>query len=552
MSVASTPASPSARPPEARTRDAPHRSLGTRAERWRALLDGPFDLLVVGGGITGAGIASEATRRGARVALVEREDFGGGTSGATSKMLHGGLRYLQQRKIRLVREALLERGRLVRALGPDRVQRTEFLLPLDGGFGHRLSLRFGTWLYERLSGRLSLGPRRRLSPSEVTSRVPFLAMEGVHGGVLYFEGVVDDTLLTLVRVGQAVERGAFAVNHVEAVAPLLEKGELRGVSVRDRLTGATGEVRAKQVINAAGVWSTSWAGGDRSPALRPSKGVHLVFRRERLPLEVAVVLGAPEGRWVFALPYGPLAIVGTTDTEAPPDPDHVRAEPDDVRYLLEVARRHFPSLHLGPKDVVDVYAGLRPLLAGPAARTNDLSREDVVHRDASGLLTVVGGKLTTHRAMAERALKVSGIGDVRSGTNTPTSPARGPLPTTSEWNWWAFPPRWERTPCPGATLTSEVLRAPRESWGASLSPWVGASVRVAGAGTLVDVIDRRLHTLQRLDPAFPELVSEVAREVQGLLGWTDAERDRQREDYLARARFETQAVLAARGGSESQ
>ncbi|MDE1880966.1 MAG: glycerol-3-phosphate dehydrogenase/oxidase [Euryarchaeota archaeon] len=514
---------------------------------WRELVGRSFDLLVVGGGITAAGIASEAAARGAEVALIEREDFGSGTSGATSKMLHGGLRYLQHGKIGLVKEALHERGLLVRSLGEQRVQVTPFLLPLDGTLGHRLSLRFGTWLYQRLCGPLALGPRRLLSVEQVRGRVPFLETKGVRGGVLYFEGVVDDTLLTLVRVGEAVRRGAVAVNHVEALAPLLDAGRITGVKVRDRLSGRTGEVRAKRVINATGVWSPRWAGTERTPRLRPSKGVHLVFRKDRLPLDVAVVLAAPEGRWVFALPYGHLAIIGTTDTDFPGDPDRVRAEADDVGYLLEVAQKNFPTLHLTAEDVVDVYAGLRPLLAGGAERPGDLSREDVVHTDASGLLSVAGGKLTTHRAMAERALE-------RAKLPTPGIPKGGtPTKGGSSWSSWSYPPRWERTPCPGALAFAEALGSTSTptnpsspSPEARLTPWVDAAVRVAGAATLSDLIDRRFHTLQRLDPGFERLVEDVARLAQPLLGWTDEQRVREREDYLSRVHFETEAVLALR------
>lgn len=505
-----------------------------RARRWKELTSREFDLAVVGGGITGAGIAALAARRGMHVALVEREDFGSGTSGATSKMLHGGLRYLQQRKFGLVREALHERGRLFRSLGPERIQRTEFLLPLQGSFGHRTGLRFGTWLYQRLAGASALGPRTVLSREEVGRRVPHLVLDGVRGGVLYPEGVVDDVLLTLTRVGEASEKGALVLNHVEALAPLLEGGKVRGVRLRDRRTREEGELRAKSVVNSSGVWAGSWAGADRTPALRPSKGVHLVFPRDRLPLDVAVVLSAPEGRWVFALPFGPLTIVGTTDTEYEGDPQKVRAEPSDIRYLMEVARHNFPGQKLSTQDLVDVYAGLRPLLAGGAERTNDLSREDVVHVDPSGLLTVAGGKLTTHRAMAERALSLVGGPPGANGGEE------------EGWSSWSFPPGWSRTPCPGAELFRRALEAAPTERSALLSPWVERSIQVAGAETLSDLIDRRFHSLQRLDPRFPQVVGEVARLASPLLGWSDAELLREREDYLFRARSDTQAVLALR------
>lgn len=513
-------------------------SATARATRWRQLTSQEFDLLVVGGGITGAGVAALAAGRGLKVALVEREDFGSGTSGATSKMLHGGLRYLQQGNTRLVREALHERGKLLRSLGEQRVRRTPFLLPLRGSWGHRTKLRFGTWLYQRLSGEYALGPRKVLSTEEVRAKVPSLQVDGVRGGVLYEEGVVDDVLLTIWRVGEASIRGAVVLNHTEAREPLLTDGKVRGAKVRDLLSGADGEVRARTVINAAGVAVGGWAGGDRTPALRPSKGVHLVFRRSRLPLDVAVVLPAPEGRWVFALPYGPLSIVGTTDTDDPgKDPTKVRAEPEDVRYLLEVATSNFPSLRLSASDVVDVYAGLRPLLAGGAGTTSELSREDVVHVDPSGLLSVAGGKLTTHRAMAERALGTTGL----PGGASPSRPESPQTPAT-----WDFPPRWEGTPCPGAQVLDQALSSPSTEWSGSLGPWVRAGVEATGAATLADLLDRRFHGLRSLDPLFPQLVDAVAREAAPLLGWSPDVLARQREDYLARVRWRTEAVVTVR------
>lgn len=510
-------------------------ALADRAQRWDALLRGPFDLLVVGGGITGAGVAAAASQRGWKVALVEREDFGSGTSGATSKMLHGGLRYLQQGNLGLVREALHERGRLLQELGASRVQLTPFLLPLRGSALKRLELRWGTWMYQRLAGKLSLGPREVLSREEVHRRAPLLTLEGLKGGVVYLEGVVDDSLLTLVRVQEAIARGAVALNHVEALAPVPGQGPVQGVRLRDRLRGVDGEAQARQVVNAAGVWSRGWAGEARTPALRPSKGVHLVFRRSRLPLEVAIVLPAPAGRWVFALPYGPLTIVGTTDTDHPGSPDEVRAEPADVRYLLEVANEAFPALKLSASDVVDVYAGLRPLLAGDAERPSDLSRDDVVHREPGGLLTVVGGKLTTHRAMAERALREA------------TPPASSPAPTGATLPALPFPPKWSGTPCPGAEFLESVLASPRSGWSQQLRPWVDSAISTSGAATMRDLLDRRFHALQRMDPAFPDLVGEVGRLAAPLLGWSAGDLQVALDGYLEGVRSHTRAVADLRG-----
>jgi glycerol-3-phosphate dehydrogenase len=512
-------------------------ALARRSAAWSKLLSREFDLLVVGGGITGAGLAALAAEEGRMVALVERDDWGAGTSGATSKMLHGGLRYLQQGNIRLVKESLRERGALLQELGKERVRRTPFLLPLRGPWGARTKQRFGTWLYQRWSGPHALGPREVLSKEQVLRRVPTLSADGLRGGISYYEGVVDDVLLTLWRVGEARSRGAVALNHVEALAPRLDGGRVAGAQVRDRLGEGTGEVRARGVVNSAGVCVGAWAGTERAPLLRPSKGVHLVFRQARFPLPSAVVLPAPEGRWVFALPFGPLSIVGTTDTEdAGRDPREVRADGADVRYLLGVANESFPSLHLTAADVVDVYAGLRPLLAGDASTTSELSREDVVHRDPSGLVSIAGGKLTTHRAMARRALRTLGEALPPVGRSSGSAPLE-PL---------SFPPRWEGTPCPGAELFDRALAKPPAERTTLLRTWVEAAVNGGDAATLADLLDRRFHALRSLDPGFEEVLGTVAGLAAPLLGWTEEGSARQREDYLRLVRWRTQAVVELR------
>lgn len=499
-------------------------AVGRRRSTLDRLAGETFDLLVVGGGITGAAVAEAASLQGYLVALVEREDFGSGTSGASSKMLHGGLRYLQHGQVRLVKEALQERGRTVRELGPDRVAVTPFLLPLRGSFRKRASLRFGTWLYQRLAGGLALGPRRVLSTEQVLAQVPSLSREGLRGGVLYDEGVVDDVLLTLDRVLRATEAGAVALNHIEATGLRLEGGRAAGVTARDRFTGTVVEIKARQVVNTSGVWSPRWAGPERTAPLRPSKGVHLVVRRSRAPLACAVVLGTPDGRWVFALPYGSLTIIGTTDTDFPGPPDEVRPQADDVRYLLDVARTNLPGLDLKVTDIVDVYAGLRPLLGGSAARPGDLSREDVVHHDPSGLITLAGGKLTTHRAMAQRALSTTqaALGAPRAGATRP--PPHVPFPSDSP----------AHGPGPGAETLLGLPATPLAGWEVVLNPWVTSAVERTGAVTLTDLLDRRFHALSRADPSYPATVRAVATLAGRALAWDAAETARQQSDYLGR------------------
>lgn len=502
---------------------------GARSQLVGRLSSGPFDLVVIGGGITGAAIAHRGALEGLSVALLEKKDFGAGTTSASSKMLHGGLRYLQHGQVRLVKEALRERGRLVRSLGPSRARTIPFILPLRGGTGRRIKLRFGTWLYEMMAGSLSLGKRVVLSGSRVTELVPSLSTPDLHGGILYHEGIVDDSFLVSELLTRAVGLGAIAVNHIEATGLMIDNGMASGVRFRDSLGGVEGRVRAKCVVNACGVWSGGWTGPGRTPDLRPSKGIHIVFHGERFPLSAAVVIEMPEGRWVFALPYGKVTIVGTTDTEFDGDPDKVRPEPEDIEYLLAAVRREFPGIKVGAEDIIDSYAGLRPLLAGGAERTGDLSREDAVHVDGSGLITSVGGKLTTHDAMAVRTLaqcrKVSGLPPVRTKGEKRVEYVGKPWPG-GDW----------------------LIALPS---GSDRQAKVGEIVRTAIAtmcpANLEDVIERRIHPLNRLSPDFPDALGSIVDELVSS-GWMSREAgDRERIEYLSRLQWSQEAVLTMRG-----
>ncbi len=491
--------------------------MNSRADLLRRLTTERFDLVTVGGGITGSAIASRAARYGLSVALLERHDFAAGTTSASSKMLHGGLRYLEHRQFGLVKEALRERGRLVRRLGPTRTRVVPFILPLRGAASDRWKMRFGTWMYQRLSGSLALGPRKLLSPQEVVDRVPSINTDGLRGGVLYYEGIVDDVLLVLHLVQEAVSHGAVAVNHAPVTGLHVTGGKASGVEFHDEIGGKDGTVQSHGVVNAAGVWSRGWPGERETPGLRPSKGVHLVFRGSRFPLQDAVVLAAPDGRWVFALPYGRLTIVGTTDTDYTGPLDEVVPETEDVQYLLETANREFPGVHLTARDIVDNFAGLRPLLAGKGGSTGDLSREDAVVADPSGLLTTVGGKLTTHAAMAERTLRVyQNITGIRltgdPDTVDGTTPADPPWPGTS---WLDDVP----------TSGNSQDQRPQE-------PLLKALSRLTPA-SLEDVLDRRIHYLERLSPIFPKVLELVVQQAAEDLGWSPEERGRQLAQYRA-------------------
>jgi glycerol-3-phosphate dehydrogenase len=517
-------------------------SLGatfSRAERLAHLETNPFDLVVVGGGITGAAVAAEAAARGVSVALVERDDFAVGASGHTSKLLHGGLRYLAQGKIGLVREALRERSRLLSELDPGWVHPIPFLLPLRGSTWSRLRDRFGTWLYERLAWGRHLGPRAILGRAEVLDLVPAIDPHGLQGGVLYWEAIVDDVALTMYRIESAARAGALVANHVEAVAVRRDSGGGYRLQCRDGLSGRELSLRSRWIVDATGAWMGRVPLlSQNAPRLMPSKGIHLVFRREKLPLGVAVVLAGPDGRPTFVLPTGSLSVVGTTDTAFRGDPADAHSEPSDVAYLFRTLRGAFPGVSFRASDVVDVYAGVRPLLAATASTTSELSREDVEAYDPSGAIAVAGGKLTTHRAMAARALKLlplppgvtsAGVRPAEPGATLPSSV--GPLPLSA-----------------GTELMARLVRNPRpEDW-EELRRRVVLALQLQQAESLEDLVDRRLHALNRREAGFEAVLTAVAETVGELRGESDAGRREAVRTYLERRRREYAGLEARADG----
>jgi len=358
-----------------------------------------FDIAVIGGGITGAGIARDAALRGLSVALIEKGDFASGTSGRSSRLIHGGLRYLRQGQMRLVREALRERGLLLR-LAPHLVRPAPFVLTLHEDSHHRpWRLRFGLVGYDLLAGGLGIGRHRGLSPEKTLQAEPQVRGEGLQVGFRYFDAVTDDARLTLAVALSAVRAGAAVVNYVEAVG--LEKtGErIAGVHYRDLVGGGQGTVRARAVVSAAGPWTDqvrSLAGA--SSLLRPTKGIHVVVPRARLAINAVVAFGWG-GRDLFAMPHGQHTYIGTTDTDYADDPGAVEADHEDVAYVLEAANGTFTT-GLSMSDVVSTWAGVRPLLREEGAPSS-VPRDYDILDGPPGLYTICGGKLTTFRAMAE-------------------------------------------------------------------------------------------------------------------------------------------------------
>ncbi|HUI02318.1 MAG TPA: glycerol-3-phosphate dehydrogenase/oxidase [Acidimicrobiales bacterium] len=402
-----------------------------RAESLRRLGEETFDVLVVGGGVTGAGVALDAAARGLRTALVERHDFASGTSSKSSKMVHGGIRYLQQRDFRLVYEALHERQRLLEN-APHLVAPLPFLIPLfgrDGAVNKGVARAYATalTLYD-LTGGLRIGKRhRRIDRAEALAHLPTLRTDRLVAGFLYYDARADDARLTLTLARTAaLDYGAVVANYAEVVELLTDQGgQVRGARVRPAVRGAGGdvledgadlEVRARVVVNATGVWADdvrALGEGTHPHSIRPAKGIHVTVPRARLPADIAAVIPVPrDRRSIFVVPWadGGDVYLGTTDTDWDGPLDDPACLPDDVDYLLGAANSVVTE-PITRSDVTGVWAGLRPLLAPSqghrvSARTADLSRRHTVRTSPGGMVTVTGGKLTTYRKMAEDTMAV--------------------------------------------------------------------------------------------------------------------------------------------------
>ena len=377
----------------------------TREETLVALPGVEFDLLVVGGGITGAGVARDAALRGLSVALVERADWAAGTSSRSSKMIHSGVRYLQQGDVGLVREAAAER-QVLRRIAPHRTHSVRVLMPTYGRATHT-KLGLGLWTFEKIAHVTADEKHEMWGHDETLAREPTLDGTRLHGAATFVEYLTDDARLVLDTVRGAHAAGVLCANHA-AVTAIAPGPTASAVEVRDTFTGRAWTVHARTVVNAAGPWVDAVRGlaGVLSGArLHLTKGIHLVVRRERLPVQHIVIMQAPDRRPVFAAPYGDVTYLGTTDTDYGPPTDHPEVTAADADYLLVAANRTFVGTPLGRADVIGAWAGLRPLLHEEGKRPSEISRKDEVMVAGDGcFLSIAVGKLTTHRRMAERVV----------------------------------------------------------------------------------------------------------------------------------------------------
>ncbi|MFT5679309.1 MAG: glycerol-3-phosphate dehydrogenase [Myxococcota bacterium] len=407
-------------------------------------LEKPFDLLIIGGGITGAGAARDAARRGLRVGIVEMQDLAYGTSSRSSKLVHGGLRYLESMEFSLVFEAVSER-RVLMNIAPHLVNPLGFLFPVYKSSRRGVfTVNLGMWLYDGLSLFRSPKIHRNLSTKEVSTVEPMLNREDLKGAPLYYDCSTDDARLTLETALDAAMAGAVIATYTRAVGLTRDGGgRVTGVRVRDELTGVERELKASAVINATGPWSDrtrALGTGGGKPRLRPTKGIHIVVDSDRLKPNNAVVCFHPDdGRVLFAIPWRDRTYIGTTDTDYPGDPGEVAASAEDVRYLLAAANIYFPTAKLVEDDVIATWAGVRPLISEEdnGANESSVSREHVIRVDEDGLITIAGGKLTTYRRMAaevvDRAVELLQLTGSLDRRLRESQTATEPLPGAVGW-----------------------------------------------------------------------------------------------------------------------
>ena len=390
----------------------------SRSSALAALQEDEFDVVVIGGGITGAGVALDAATRGYSVALVERADFSSGTSSRSSKLVHGGLRYLQNFDLGLVREALLERG-LLTTLAPHLVKPLPLVVPSFGGKRPDRMLGTGLHLYDRMSRELRRNAQvdwnpdrhRIIEGEEVLALVPALAPREPTAGYLFYDCQTDDSRLVLTVLGEAERFGAVVANRIEVQALVHDDfGYARGVRVRDAVSGADFDVRAGTVVNATGVWADrispdEFYDAEDVPHIRPSRGTHVTVAHEKLPLRGGgAIAPAGKGRTIFVLPWLGRTLIGTTDVDYDGGLDHIPPSDGDVDYLLGAVNEFFCT-DLGPSDLCGAYAGVRPLIStGDPKKSVDISRRAELYETSSGMLTITGGKLTTFRRMAKQVV----------------------------------------------------------------------------------------------------------------------------------------------------
>jgi glycerol-3-phosphate dehydrogenase len=538
-------------------------SLSTRERSWQRLGEETFDLVVIGGGVVGAGTALDAATRGLRVALVEARDLASGTSSRSSKLFHGGLRYLEQLEFGLVREALHERELMLTTIAPHLVKPVSFLYPLTHRIWERPYTAAGLFLYDTMGGARSVPGQKHLTRSGALRMVPALKRSALIGGIRYYDAQSDDARHTMTVARTAAHYGAVIRTSTQVVRFLREADRISGVRVRDVEDGRETDVKASAVINCTGVWTDELqhlAGGRGRFRVRASKGVHIVVPRDRIVSESGLILRT-EKSVLFVIPWRNHWIVGTTDTDWNLDLAHPAATKHDIDYLLE----HVNTVLATPlthDDIEGVYAGLRPLLAGESEETSKLSREHAVARVAPGLIAIAGGKYTTYRVMAADAVDAATVdlpGRAQSSITekVPLLGADGYHALVNQADQLAsahgiHPYRVRHLLDRYGSMIHEVLAAakghpellrPLEKAPDYLAVEVVYAVSHEGALHLEDVLARRTRISIEYPHRGTECAQQVAELMAPILEWTPDTVSREVELYNARVEAERASQL---------
>ncbi|WP_319431100.1 glycerol-3-phosphate dehydrogenase/oxidase [Mycobacterium sp. RTGN5] len=529
-----------------------------RARAWERLGGEQFDVVVVGGGVVGAGCALDAATRGLTVALVEARDFASGTSSRSSKMFHGGLRYLEQLEFGLVREALHERELSLTTLAPHLVKPLPFLFPLTKRVWERPYVAAGIFLYDQLGGAKSVPPQKHLTKSGALRLAPGLKRSSLIGGIRYYDTVVDDARHTMTVARTAAHYGAVVRTSTQVVSLLREGDRVTGVKIRDSEDGAVEDVRAHVVINATGVWTDEIQALSKERGrfrVRASKGVHVVVPRDRIVSEVAIILRT-EKSVLFVIPWGTHWIIGTTDTDWNLDLAHPAATKADIDYILTTVNTVLAT-PLTHEDIDGVYAGLRPLLAGESEETSKLSREHAVAVPSPGLVAIAGGKYTTYRVMGEDA--VDAAAEYIPARVAPSITEKVPLMGADGYfalinqtqsvgaGYGLHPYRVRHLLDRYGSLIGEVLALaadkpellePISDAPVYLKVEAAYAAAAEGALHLEDILARRMRISIEYPHRGVDCAAEVADIVAPILGWSEADCAREVATYIARVEAE--------------
>jgi glycerol-3-phosphate dehydrogenase len=518
----------------------------TRAENLVQLKNEKFDILILGGGITGAGAARDASMRGLKVALIEANDFAFGTSSRSSKLVHGGIRYLENYEFHLVFEALSERAKLFE-IAPHLVHPLRFMIPLfeNSRVGPFL-MGLGMMLYDVLALFQTPEIHEKLDKRETLNRMPIVRGIDLVGSFIYSDAYMDDDRLVHETLRSANDFGTCAVNYVEAVKSNFEKEKIKSITVKDKLTNETFLIQADHVISTVGPWTDlvgSKLVNDWKKMLRPTKGVHITLHKDRLNLSSAVVMAAQKSsRIVFAIPRHEMIIVGTTDTDFQGSPENATVTPDDISYLLRITNEYFPSAQLTEDDILSSYVGVRPLIKDESDNEGKTSREHMILSDSRGFTFVAGGKYTTYRLMAEQVIDAV----------LKTYPVEKKLSfkkceTVQSLNSWTTPDNYDNALYQAETELEKKLaeRYGQEAFeilkklGTQLSIWqieAHQAIRTTMCLNLVDFYTRRVPLMLSYKDHGIQFLDEISKVFQQELDLSNAELQQQKDSlnkYIA-------------------